>query len=242
MFGITLYLYFLILGFVYSRFVFKEKDIYFCVWMGGIFGNLIAMCGIVVPSMIFGFNALSHASLIILALIPLVFLIKKYGLKESKKIILNNNIKSDMGNKIFLFLVLPITLLIVVLLTNHILFPKEDGGVASGQSTYGDLNMHLGYITSIAEQGVFPPNDVFLSEHKLNYPFFVEILSSSMYLFGTSLRLAVLIPSYVLCFLLIMGFYFASYKVSNKRSVAVIAVVLFFFCGGLGFSYFLDGA
>ena len=192
--------------------------------------------------MICGFGVLSHIILLIVASLPLVFIIKKHGIKESKTIILNSSKDSQMGNKIFLFLVLPITILIAIILTNHILVPKEHGAVASGQSTYGDLNMHLGYITSIAEQKVFPPNDVFISGYKLNYPFFVELLSSSMYLLGTPLRSAVLIPSFVLCFLLVMGFYFVAYKITNKKSVAVLAVLFFFLCGGLGFSYFLDGA
>ena len=127
-------------------------------------------------------------------------------------------------------------------MTNHILVPTENGGVSSGQSTYGDLNMHLGYITSIAEQGKFPPDYAFLSGYKLNYPFFVNMLSSSLYLFGTPLRWAVLIPSYVFALLLVVGFYLLSLKISNKKSAAVLATIFFFLCGGFGFAYFFDGA
>ena len=102
--------------------------------------------------------------------------------------------------------------------------------------------MHLGYVTSIAEQGTFPPNDNFISGYALDYPFFINMLSSSLYLFGTSLRLSVLLPSYVFSFLLVLGFYFISYKISEKKSAAVLAIIFFFLCGGFGFSYFLDGA
>ncbi len=198
--------------------------------------------GIVIPSLLFGFNVLSHVVLIIISFIPLLFLIKKHGLSECKKILLAKGETSTMNKWIFLLVILPITILIVVLLTNHILVPKDNGGVASGQSTYGDLNMHLAFITGIAEQGVFPPNYVLLSGHKLNYPFFAELVSSSMFLFGTSLRMAVLIPSYVISFLLVIGFYYAALKITNKKSVAILATIFFFLCGGFGFSYFLDGA
>ncbi len=41
--GIIYYLYLLIIGFIYGRFIFKNKDIFFSIWTGGIIGNLIAM-------------------------------------------------------------------------------------------------------------------------------------------------------------------------------------------------------
>ena len=211
MFGIIIYLYFLVLGFAYSKYIFKDKDTYYCIWLGGIIGNLIAMCGIAVSSLVFGFTVSSHIILMILSVLPLAILVKKYGLKPvcstSSKI---------CTNKIFFLVILPITVLIAILITNHVLVPTENGAVASGQSTYGDLNMHLGFITSIAEQKKFPPDYVFLSGYQLNYPFFINMLSSTLYLFGTSLRMAVLLPSYVISALLIMGFYFLGYKISKN--------------------------
>jgi hypothetical protein len=236
MIGILYYLYFLILGFLYSKYIFN-KNIYFHIWIGGIFGNILLMVGIIIPSLIFGFTIISHIILLILSTIPLIILIKKKGVPKIK----DNIKKVEMTSKIFIFLIIPIFLLIAILLTNHILVPVENG-VASGQSTYGDLNMHLGFITSISEQEVFPPNYAFLSGVKLNYPFLVNSLSSSLYSLGTSLRMSVLIPSYFLCLFLIMGFYFLAYKISDSRRVSVLSTVLFFLGGGLGFIYFLDGA
>ena len=241
MLGVLIYIYFLLLGFIYTRFIFKNKDIYFSLWMGGIIGNLIAMCGIVIPSFILDFNVVSHIVLMIIAFIPLPVLLKIYGIKKSKSIIFSFNKSFAINKWILILLILPITIIIIALLTNHILVPTENG-VASGQSTYGDLNMHLGFITSIAEQGKFPPDYAFLSGYKLNYPFFIDMLSSSLYLFGAPLRWAVLVPSYVFAILLVMGFYLLAFKISNKKSVAVLATLFFFLCGGLGFSYFLDGA
>lgn len=244
MIGIIVYLYFLFIGYVYSCHVFYEKDIYFRGWMGGIFGHTILMMGIVLPSVFCGFSYLSHIILIVLSALPLGYIIKKNGVEYVKKSlgVKGTDEQSCMGGRIFICLVLPITLVISVLLTNHTLVTNSSGGYSCGQCTFGDLQMHLGFITSIAEQRQFPPNYVFLAGYKMNYPFFVDMLSSSLYLFGTSLRWAILIPSYVISLLLVTGFYFLSHKVTGNRAASVLAVIFFFFCGGFGFSYFFEGA
>lgn len=236
--GITVYAYFLAVGFLYADMLFKEKDIYFRSWMGGIFGNVLLMSGIIPFAAVFGFGFAAHFALMASAILPyaVIKLVKK------EKVSIKIGKTESVLHKTFLFLILPITLIIWILMTNHILAPFAEGGVSSGQSTYGDLNMHLSFVTSIAEQGKFPPAYCQLSGYKLNYPFLVDMLSSSLYLFGTALRWAVLIPSYVISILLVTGFYMLAYKITNRRAAAVIAVILFFINGGFGFAYFLDGA
>ncbi len=232
--GIILYIIFLTIGFLYSKSVFPNKDIYFKLWMGGIFGNIIMMFCIILPSFLFGFTIFSHILLIIISLIPLFF-IKKANITPQPE-------NSGINIKIFGFVIIPISLIIWILLTNHILTPNPYGGVASGQSTYGDLQMHLGFVSSIAEQKKFPPNYPFLDGYKTNYPFFVNMLSSSLYLFGTSLRLSLLIPSYVITLLLVTGFYMLAYKITKNKSSSVLSTILFFLGGGFGFMYFLNGS
>ena len=236
MIGIIYYLYFLVLGFLYSKYIF-DKNIFFHIWIGGVIGNILLMVGIIIPAFLFGFTYTSHIILFITSIIPLIILIKKRGLSLKTK----SSDNDEMTKSIFVFLIIPIFLLIAVLLTNHILVPTSSGGVASGQSTYGDLNMHLGFVTSISEQKSFPPNYNLLPNTKLNYPFLVNSLSSSLYTFGTSLRMSVLIPSYVMCLLLVMGFYFLAYKITNSRKASVLATSFFFLGGGLGFIYFING-
>ena len=240
MFGIIYYIYFLIIGFIYSKYLFN-KSFYFHLWIGGVLGNVLLMFGIIIPSIFLNFTILSHFVLLILVTIPLIVIIKKQGFKQFKKKLITYKDENDMNNKIFIFLIIPIFIVIAVILTNHILVPTASG-VSTGQSTYGDLNMHLGFITSISEQKVFPPNYAFLSGYKLNYPFLVNSLSSSLYSFGTSLRLSVLIPSYVISLLLVMGFYFLGLKITNNRKAAIISTIFFFIGGGFGFMYFFDGA
>ena len=195
------------------------------------------MMGIIIPSFIFGFTILSHIFLLIISIIPFIILYLKKGIPKIRK----STNKDIITKKIFFYLIVPILLLISIILTNHILLPTSDG-VSTGQSTYGDLNLHLGIITTIKEQEKFPPDYPFLSGEKLNYPFLVDMLSSSIYLFGTSLRLSVLIPSYVICLTLIIGFYYLAHKISNSKRVATVSTLFFFLGGGLGFIYFLNGA
>ena len=249
MFGILIYIYFLVLGFLYADMLFKDKELFTKIWLGGIFGNLILMAGIVPFAFIFKFSIISHILLIIITAIPYVII--SYQKKELRiickeknklKLSLNTDIRNtSMNFKIFIAIVAPIALIICVLLFNHILYPK-DGGVYSGQSTYGDLQMHLGFVTSIAEQQNFPPAYSFLAGTQNNYPFFFDMLSSSLYLFGTSLRWSVLIPSFVFAFIIVMGFYNVAYTITGRKVTAMLSTVLFFFCGAFGFAYFFEGA
>lgn len=243
--GIILYIYFLVIGFLYANELFRSKNIYFRAWMGGVFGNVILMAGIVIPSLIFDFTILSHTVLAVLAAAPYVWIAmnKKDKLSIKDRLITDNaSTQVMMDTKVFVCLILPLTLVMGVLFTNHILAPYGDGAYASGQCTYGDLQMHLSFITSIAEQKSFPPEYSLLAGTKLNYPFFVDMLSSSLYLFGTPLRWAVLIPSYVISMLLAMGFYIVAYTLTKRKSAAVLATVFFFLNGGLGFAYFFEGS
>ncbi len=230
MFGTLYYFSFLILGLMISKLVLKNRDIYFDILSGGILGNMILMCGIIPFAFLFGFNKSSHILLLIIsaAIISLLFFKKKPTFKFNQNIPL-------------IFTVIPITLLICILLTNHVMAPIQ-GGITSGQSTYGDLAMHMGFVSSIAEQGIFPPSYNVLSGTKLNYPFLIESLSSSLHIFGTSLRWSILIPSFVFCFLIVLGFYKLCLALSEKNSAAVISCILFFIGGGFGFIYFLNGS
>lgn len=251
MLGVIYYLLFLIIGFIYSSMFFKEKDIYYKLWSGLVFGNIILMAGIIPFALIFKFTYISHILLIIAAIIPIVVLgIKHKDVVQSifsektvylkKHLLCKENVV--ISNKIFLFLIIPVSLLICLLMVNHILAPYANGAVSSGQSTYGDLQMHLGFVTSIAEQKSFPPEYCFLSGTRLNYPFLIDSLSSSLYMFGCPLRIAVLIPSFIFALCIVMGFYILSFSLTKSTTVSVIATLFFFLNGGFGFAYFFESA
>ena len=74
MLGVIYYLLFLIIGFIYSSMFFKEKDIYYKLWSGLVFGNIILMAGIIPFALIFKFTYISHILLLIAAIIPIIVL------------------------------------------------------------------------------------------------------------------------------------------------------------------------
>ena len=241
MFGILFYLVFLVIGYLYADWLFQEKGIYFRIWCGALIGNLALMAGIIPFAFLFGFTLLSHLLLLVVFLIPYLVLgvLKKAPYQQLFR---RQGAGEELSHLMFACLILPVTLVICVLMTNHIMAPYGDGAIASGQSTYGDLAMHMGFITSIAEQQTFPPDYNLLAGVRLSYPFLIDSLSSSLCILGTGLRAAILLPGYVFALLLAMGFYFLAKQLTGRSSMACIATVIFFLCGGFGFAYFFEGA
>ena len=125
------------------------------------------------------------------------------------------------------------------LLHTHVLRPETDGSLWVGQSTYGDLAMHLGFIESLYRQGTFPPEYSIYPGQQLNYPFLVNAASASLRFFGLGLRAAVIVPSLVMLFCVFFGFWLLGDKLLAGRVAPNIAAWLLFACnGGFGFFYF----
>ncbi len=181
------------------------------------------------------FGVLSH----VLALVFLIIGIAALWFFKGKAI--NPSIQNyDKKDEIVLLcLVVPFAILIGILFSGHVLVMK-DGSFYGGQSTYGDTAMHLGMITSIANQGQFPPDYSIMPGQRLSYPFLVNSQSATLYLMGTSLKLSVIIPSMVMSIVCFAGFYVFARRIAKKKGAAVLAFLLFFITGGLGFFYFLD--
>lgn len=125
-------------------------------------------------------------------------------------------------------------------LNTHTILLNSDGSLHTGQAIYGDMNMHIGFITSIAKQHTFPPEYSIYPGVKLAYPFLSDSISSSLYLLGASLRVAYIIPMLVAVMQVFCGFYCFIKFWFKKGSVAFIAFILFFYDGGFGFIHFLN--
>ena len=139
MLGIAYYSLFLVMGGIIAEKLFKEKDIYFKIWSGGVIGNVVLMCGIMPFAFIFGFNLLSHIMLAVVTLTICLVLCDGFRFEKTipdKKAVL-------IGGVIFF-----VTL---ILFENHILVLRPDG-LATGQSTYGDTPMHHGIVLHILQR------------------------------------------------------------------------------------------
>lgn len=158
---------------------------------------------------------------------------------------------SAFARRKFLWVVLGLWVFFCLLVLRS--FRVEDARVFSSQATYGDMSMHLSFITSIARQGDFPPDYSLLPGDLLSYPFLSDSISSSLYVFyrvepplGCSCSLAIrwsyLLPMVFAGAQVLFGFYLFAARLLNSAKKAALAWTLFFFNGGFGFVYFLSGA
>ncbi len=127
------------------------------------------------------------------------------------------------------------------LLHTHVLLPHEDGSLWVGQSTYGDLAMHLGFVESLFRQGKFPPEYSIYPGQLLDYPFLADAASASLRFFGLSLRMSVIAPSVVMLFCVFYGFWLLADALTDKLAPTLTAWLLFVCNGGFGFVKFFNG-
>ncbi len=137
---------------------------------------------------------------------------------------------------------LPVALVTLYLLHTHILH-NVDGTLHTGQSCYGDLPMHLGFIEYIAQSSEFPPIYPLLGgEHRFGYPFLCETVSSIFRVLGADLRTAYLLPVIPAVFSVFGMFWQLARSVLGNAAKACLAFYLFFMGSGFGFFYFLRDA
>ena len=138
--------------------------------------------------------------------------------------------------------VLPLAVVTLYLLHTHVLH-LVDGSYHTGQSCYGDMAMHLGFIKNIAVTGKLPPVYPLLGgEHRFGYPFLCETVSSVFLVLGADARTAYLLPM-LAAFTSVYGMMWQlARQVLGSAGKACLAFWLFFMGSGFGFVYFLGSA
>ncbi len=140
-----------------------------------------------------------------------------------------------------LWVLVPFLALSVWLQYTHVMRVDEWGNWNVGQSTYGDLPMHLAFITGL-KNAPFPPEYPFYPGQQLSYPFLADSLSTTFYLFGWSLQLAAILPAVLMMGLCCFGVMVLYRGLTAGKRALVLAALLFFLNGGLGFLYDFDQA
>ena len=224
-------------GICISETVFSEKRFVDRLWLGLVLGLLLLTW---LPSLFaFGIGFTLTAQWLSAAAVLVIDLVCGWLLFRRRK--QHAAVFCSLRNEhVMLMFAIPTVLIGFILLNTHILYPHADGSLWVGQVTYGDLAMHLGFITSIAEQSVFPPQYSIFPGHALNYPFLCETSGASLYLLGASVRMAYLLTAGYAYLVLVLGVYRFMKQWLKKNNRAVLASVLFFFGGGFGFFYFFD--
>ncbi len=115
---------------------------------------------------------------------------------------------------------------------------KKDGIYVGLGNNYGDLPLHLAYITSFAWGDNIPPQNPSFAGEKLTYPFLSDFLSAIFLKIGLNFQDMLFIPGFVLTVALYGIIYYFTYRLTKRRLAAIISPFLFFFSGGFGFYYF----
>ena len=110
-----------------------------------------------------------------------------------------------------------------------------------------DLPFHLNIISSIAygfnnkRNSFMKLNSSFFAGETLAYPFIPNFYSAFLISSGlTTPRIALLVPSVITSWSLIVSFYSLSYYFTRSHIGAMLSIIIFFNLGGLGFLYFFD--
>lgn len=243
--GIAFFLSFQLLGIWISLSFFKKETTAFCLLFGSVFGSFAFHWLPTLYAFLFDFTVTAHVS----ALLTFIILagithIQTDGPALSKRFRERTNCKTFLSENPVIFFLLPLFFYVVYVLFRATI-PYFDGAMHSSQCTYGDMNMHLGFITSITNQKTFPPNYSILPGTRLAYPFLSDSISSSIYIWGSSLRVAYLVPMFFAMLQIFFGTYTLVKKIylsycETYRGKTILALALFFLNGGFGFFYFLN--
>ncbi len=235
MLAVAYFILYLYCGTIIVFALFPKKPVVVRCWLGACLGVVLMMWLPVLPAFLWGFSHLSHvvAMLLLIALTGAAYFTRDqsrwvpWGERDLRIV------------KLLLFVALPLTVVGGYLQWTHTIRPMADGTLHVGQSTYGDLPLHMA-ITSSLRNASFPPDYNILPGERLAYPFLADSLSSSFMLLGCSLRAALLIPGIAMTALVFSGYCILAERMADTRRGAALAALFFFLNGGLGFFYLLD--
>ena len=233
--GILLLFGFLVCGIVTADALFRRRSGLVRVWLG-LSGGLIMMMWLPVLYA-FLLNFTKTAQLLGLATAGLI----AFGCSRKMRRTPRSAAPffGSMPRWLLPTLVIPLALLSGYLQYSHIL-RDVDGALHVGQSTYGDLCLHLGFATSLRD-AAFPPDYSILKGALLGYPFLADSMVTSMLLFGSDLAFSFVLTGTLMMALVYTGYVILAWELTKRPAAVVLAFILMFLNGGLGFLYTLDG-
>ncbi|MCR5808941.1 MAG: hypothetical protein K6G56_05210 [Clostridiales bacterium] len=223
-------------GVMAARLLFPKDRLVKQLLFGLTLGLVMLLWLPVLPSFIFGFTLASQVIALVIA-VGVGVLCAVFGKDRA----VTGSFKWKTERPLLLTCV-PLVLIGVILMCNHYITNASDGSLHVGQCTYGDLCMHLGFITSISVQKTFPPMYSILPDTALGYPFLCDSVSSTFYTLGSTLRFATILPAVYAHIVTVLGVYLLFEDWFKRDSAAVLGTWLFFVGGGFGFAYFFDNA
>jgi len=234
--GFLYFTIFILGGVTISQFFFRHLSSLTRIWLGTVIGTVLLMWLPVALSFILGFNKLSH----ILALVLLLAITAGILFRARKRKELTFDFFFDKTDLYMLIPVIIMTVFYGIVQTSHIMQPTEAGGMYFGQSTYADVHIHLSFINGPITQGTVPFDYNIAPGVQASYPFLSDTVSSSIYIWGASLRWSYIIPTIMGAFNIYLGAMLFFKMWLKKLSKSMVAWSLFTFNGGFGFWYFFE--
>lgn len=235
--GALFLLAYLAAGIMILRLMLPRQPLVARVWLGLSLGVFMMMWLPALVAFFRPYDALGQglSLLILAALCGLSFLLR------SKEAPAKFSDSDRRAIRLLLWFALPMGLLGVYLQHTHVLRPAAEGALNVGQSTYGDLPLHLAIATSL-EGRTLPADYSILPGTLLAYPFLANSLATSFLALGWGLREAMIIPGTIMMVVVFSGYLILALRACESRRGAVLAFLFVFLNGGLGFLYAFDMA
>lgn len=148
--------------------------------------------------------------------------------------------KSERGTLLRLaIMVVPLAVVSGYLQYTHSIRLAADGTYHVGQSTYGDLSLHLAVTTSIVNAS-FPLENSLMLGATMAYPYLSDSIATSMYMLGMPLNTSMAFTGTLMMALVFAGYGLLCMQLCRRRGAAFLAFFLLFLNGGFGFLYTLD--
>ena len=235
MLAIAYFILFLFCGMIITFALFPRKPVVVRCWLGACLGIALMMWLPALFAFVWDFSFVSHVA----AMLVLILLSCAAYFTRDKSQWAAWSERDARLLKLLLFVALPLTVAGVYLQWTHTIRPAADGTLHVGQSTYGDLPLHMAIISSLRNAS-FPADYNILPGELLAYPFLADSLSTSFMLLGCSLRASILIPGIAMTALVFGGYCILAERMADTRKGAALAALFFFLNGGLGFFYLVD--
>ncbi len=227
-----MYLYF---GVTVIRFLLPRHRPLNRIWLGLSLGLLAEMWLPAIGAFFFSFGAEAHvfgAGVLFILTVACWFL-------RDRRDPAGWDEKEDALLRQMLIFCIPLTLLAIWLQYSHVMRVDTEGNWCVGQSTYGDLPMHMSFVTGLVGKK-FPADYPFYPGTQLSYPFLTDSLSSTFCLLGCSVQAAIIVPAVLMMALCYTGVLVLARDMTGGKRTALLAAALFFLNGGLGFLYDFD--
>ena len=137
-------------------------------------------------------------------------------------------------------MVIPLGVVSGYLQYTHSIRLAADGSYHVGQSTYGDLSLHLAICTSIVN-AKFPLENSLMLGATMAYPYLSDSVASTFYLFGMPLNTSMAFTGTLMMLLTYAGYGLLADQLCRRKGARWLAFFLLFLNGGLGFFFTLSG-